>query len=73
MILSALLCNFVTGSPAFDAGSELPPFSCLKAPTGKDGRVGRPMALPAHDEAEKPPKTKRSFRQAQRTVSHAKP
>jgi hypothetical protein len=28
-------------------------------------------ALLARDEAEKPPKTKRWFRQAQRTVSHA--
>jgi hypothetical protein len=37
----------------------------------RDGRVGRATALLARDEAEKPPKTKRSFRQAQRTVSHA--
>jgi hypothetical protein len=73
MVLSALLRNFVTANPAFDPGSGLPPFSCLMAPIGKDGRVGRSMALPAHDEAEKPPKTKRSFRQAQRTVSHARP
>jgi hypothetical protein len=46
MILSALLCNFVAASLAFDA-----------------------MAVPARDEAEKPPK--RSFRRAQRIVSHA--
>jgi|ERR1700722_899691 hypothetical protein len=71
MILSALLCNFVTSNPAFDAGSELPPFWRLKAPI-EQGRWGRrATALLARDEAEKPPKTKRWFRQAQRTVSHA--
>jgi hypothetical protein len=39
--------------------------------SNKDGWVGRASALLARDEAEKPPKTKRLFRQAQRTVSHA--
>jgi hypothetical protein len=37
--------------------------SRLKRRSDKHGRVGRAMALPTHDEAEEPPKTKRLFRQ----------
>jgi hypothetical protein len=41
MILSALLCNFVTANPALDAGSELPPSWHRKAQI-EQGRPGRP-------------------------------
>jgi hypothetical protein len=71
MILSALLCNFVTATSRLRCSKRASTFWRLKAPIEQGRLVGRAMALPARDETEKPPKTKRSFRQAQRTVSRA--